>query len=123
MLSLQNARIVLNQIGLNDEEIENYEKLVQPHLNFHKYLMDKLDITSEEVEKLTEEFSKKYITNIVKGDETQEELFVLAGQAMKNLAIEQKYNDDLSNELESNIIQLMNMFKEITKKLIENGTK
>ena len=124
MLGLKQAKMVLAQLGLSEEQTNLFEDLITPHIEFHKFLMEKLNISSEEAEKKTETFSKKYITDKLadytsKGGklETMSETyyFQLAGESMKIVALDNGYDSELSNILEKNMIELSNMFLSIVK--------
>ncbi len=130
MLSIKEAKMVLTQLGLTEEQTTKFEDLIVPHIEFHKFLMEKLDISSEGAEKLTEAYSKTYIIGKIEDfkkeggdiyniDDTF--YFKVAGEAMKNVALQNGYEDDKANVLESNMIELTNMFVTIVEKLNANG--
>jgi hypothetical protein len=130
MLSIKEAKMVLAQLGLTEEQTGQFETLIAPHIEFHKFLMEKLDITSEGAEKLTEAYSKTYI--IGKIEDFKKEggdiynideafYFKIAGEAMKSVALENGYDEEKSIVLESNMIELTNMFVSIVERLNANG--
>src|SRR5690606_16549386 len=107
-----------------EEQTNKFEVLVAPHIEFHKFLMEKLDISSEGAEKLTEAYTKTYVIKKVEeykqngGDiNSVDETFYfnIAGEAMKNVALENEYNTEKANILETNMIELTNMFLSLVK--------
>lgn len=128
MLSVREAKIALKQLGLPEEQINKYEELIIPHLDFHKFLMEKLDISSENVENLSKSYSKDYIetklADLVKNGEDLSKIdsiiyFKLSGEAMKSLALENGYDTEKSQILEDNLIEVLNIFINVTKNLTE----
>jgi hypothetical protein len=130
MLGIKEAKMVLSQLGMNDNEIEKYAILVEPFTEFHKYIMQKLNISSEETEKMTEKYSREFI--IKKIAELQKsgvdidsisevEYFGMAGEAMKEFASEHSYDSEKCEILEKNLIEVSTMFVDITKNMTKNG--
>jgi hypothetical protein len=125
MLGLKEAKMVLAQLGLSEEQTNQFEVLITPHIEFHKYLMEKLDISSEEAEKMTETFSKNYITDEIEkfaknggniADISEDEYFRYAGASMKTIALDNGYDTTSSDLLETNMIKLTKMFLSVVKK-------
>ncbi len=126
MLGIKQAKMLLAQLGLTEEQTNEFENLITPHIEFHKFLMEKLDITSEEVEKMTESFSKTYIIEKIEefkkngGDVNSigaDYYFKIAGEAMKQVALNNAYDITKSDLLETNMIALSHMLMSVTLKL------
>ncbi len=123
MLSIQDAKKTLEQMGMSVEETEKFGLICEPFINFHKFLMKKYNISSEMAENKTKVASKEYLTKNIKGDESQTELFQIVGRGMKEYAILEGYDFDLCEELENNLYELVTMFTTITFKLENDGKK
>ena len=114
MLSIKDAKTVLTQIGLSDKQIENYESNIEPFIDLHKYVMKENDISSDAAEKLADTFVKEYFTEYMKThniDENFNEL-VLAGEAMKEFALIQKYDALKAEKLVESTYNIMQIFNE-----------
>lgn len=121
MLSIEEAKITLKNIGMTEEETLKFEKVIEPFIEYHKYLMEKEDISSEEAENRTQVATKTYLSKNISGGETQVELFEKVGQGYKEYALETEYDEKKCELLESNLIELVNMFVSITSKLNEKN--
>jgi hypothetical protein len=117
MLSIKEAKATLQQIGMSEEETSKFEVIIQPFIEYHKYLMVKEDITSEEAEKTTQEATKAYMGENMSGSETQVELFELVGKGYKEFALNSGYDKDKCDELETNLVDLVNFFVKVTTTL------
>jgi hypothetical protein len=120
MLSIKEAKATLQQIGMSEEETSQFEVVIQPFIEYHRYLMEKENITSEDAEKLTQESTKAYMNENATGSENQIELFELVGKGYKEFALKSGYDKDECEALESNLVELVNFFVKITS-TIENG--
>jgi hypothetical protein len=130
MLGIKEAKMLLSQLGMNIQDTEKFGLLLEPHIEFHKFLMVKLDINSEDSEKLTENYSRQYIikkiTTLQQEGKKIEELtetdyFSMAGEALKSFANEHGYDTDKSDVLEKNLIELSILLVDITKDLTNKG--
>ena len=125
MLSIKDAKVALMQLGLTQEEVDKYEVLAEPYINLHRFLMEKLNISSKETEELTQKYSQTYIkekleeygkTNPV--DEISDEAYSkITGDSMKFLALENGYDTDESNALSDKMIEITLFMKNIVTKL------
>ncbi len=123
MLSIEEAKVTLKNIGMSDEDSVKFEKIVEPFIEYHKYLMLKEDISSEDAENRTQIATKTYLSQNITGVETQVELFKIVGKGYKEYALETEYDEEKCELLETNLVQLVNMFVEITSKLNESDEK
>lgn len=121
MLSIKDAKATLQNIGMTEDEASRFEIIIQPFIDFHKYLMINDDISSENAEKLTQEVTKKYINENVKGDESQLDLFTLAGKGYKEFALSKNYDTNKSELLESTLVELVEFFVKVVSKLQKGG--
>ncbi len=113
MLSLKNAKMALSQCGLNEEQIQHFEKIITPYIDFHLYLMKKLNLSSEEAEELTKNKSKEYIVAVRTGKETEIELFAKAADFYKKFAIKNGYPKKKAEELKTNLVGFMSFIQTI----------
>lgn len=118
MLSIKDAKVALSELGFTEEELNKYEQYAIPHIEFHKYLMEKKDISSEEVEKMTQDFSKNYILKHSKDvNDNISNNIKLAGEAIKILALDNKYDLNKADELKQSLINLSKLMEKTVKKL------
>jgi len=117
MLSIEEAKITLKNIGMSDKETCKFETVIEPFIEYHKYLMIKEDISSEEAENRTQIATKTYLSKHITGAETQVELFKIVGEGYKEYALETEYEEEKCELLECNLIELVNMFVDITSKM------
>lgn len=129
MLSIKESKMLLAQLGLTQEQTDEYENLIAPCIDFHKYLMEKLDISSEAAEKISEVHTKKYVTEKIDELSKNENFdfnsidetfgFKLASEALKQLALNNGYDDVKANELEKNMNDLLELLvKTLSKKTL-----
>jgi|SRR6478735_623020 len=128
MLSIDQAKQVFSQMGFTETEINKYESLTIPIIDFHKYLMKKLNQSSKDIEKLTQEYSKEWINTKMKGltekkkqKITDIDLFKMAGESMKNLAIMHGYEESNLDIIENNMVELSKFLTKTVKSLEEKN--
>lgn len=125
MLGIKDSKKALAELGLNEDEISQYTTLVEPLIDFHKYLMAKLDVNSEETENVTKNYTSNYIVGKIEqykqgsdadgkpNDITkvgEDFYFKLAGEAMRELALSYEYDTTLSSTLEVNMNKISDLF-------------
>ena len=125
MLGINDSKKALAELGLSEDEIAQYTTLVEPLIEFHKYLMVKLGVNSEETENVTKNYTSNYIIGKIElykqgtdadgnpNDITkvgEEFYFKLAGEAMKELALSYEYDSALSSVLEVNMNKISDLF-------------
>lgn len=115
MLSIKDSKVVLGQMGLSENDLEEYEKLVSPFIELHKHVMKKNDISSETAEKLADKYVKEYFTKFMenKSDEDLKNIneLELAGQAIKEFAINQNFDEKTSDILITNTHSIVKLFE------------
>lgn len=125
MLAIKQAKMLLAQMGMTEEQTNRYEALAAPFIDYHKFLMEKLDISSEAAETLTETFSKNYVSDKIQAMVTDgEDLsklddktpFILAAEAVKQMALEYHYDTEKADILQTNMGELLDLLiSSITK--------
>ena len=122
MLAIQDAVKALTQLGMKKEDTDKFEILIVPQINFHKFLMESLDISSEDAEKLTQNYSHDYVKSKLEEFEKdggdlnsvdEDFYFGLAGDAMKLVALENNYGIENSQALKDNLEEISKMLKNI----------
>lgn len=121
MLSIKEAKATLQNIGMSEEDTENFEVIIQPFIEYHKYLMEKENINSEEAEKRTQDATKAYLGENMSGGESQVELFELCGKGYSEFAKGSGYDADKCDVLESNMVDLVNFIVKITTTIQEKN--
>lgn len=121
MLSIKEAKATLQNIGMSEEDTENFEVIIQPFIEYHKYLMEKEDINSEEAELRTQNATKEYLGENMSGGESQVELFELCGKGYRDFAENSGYDKDKCNVLETNMVDLVNFIVKITTTIQEKN--
>jgi hypothetical protein len=121
MLSIKEAKATLKNIGMSEEETENFEVIIQPFIEYHKYLMDKEDINSEEAENRTQTATKQFLGENMTGGESQVELFGLCGKGYRKFAEDSGYDSSKCDVLETNMVDLVNFIVKITTTLQEKN--
>jgi hypothetical protein len=118
MLSIKDSKVVLTQMGLTEEQINLYEKSVEPFIVFHKFVMESNDISSEAAEKLADSYVKEYFNDYIKNNNNLEDIneLELAGEAMKSFAIVQNYDKVKSEELVVSTHNIMKLFENVFDK-------
>ncbi|MFM2393757.1 MAG: hypothetical protein RLZZ546_1739 [Bacteroidota bacterium] len=118
MLAIKQAKMLLAQMGMTEEQTNKYEALAEPFIEYHKFLMEKLDISSEAAEALTETFSKKYVSDKIQTMVTNgEDLtnfddktpFILAAEAVKEMALSYHYDTEKVDVLQTNMGELLDL--------------
>ena len=117
MLSVQASKILLKQIGLSDTDVDRYAELIEPQIEFHKYLMKKLNISSEKAENKTKDFSKRFIMSELKklkGSEISDiERFAIGAKSLKTFALKHNFDQDMSNLIETGMSEIMQILKKL----------
>ncbi len=117
MLSVQASKILLKQVGLSDQDVDRYGELIEPQIEFHKYLMKQLNISSEKAENKTKDFSKRYVMKELKKlkgkDITESERFAIGAKSMKEYALQNGFDKDLSDKIETGMAELMIILKKL----------
>lgn len=120
MLSVQASKILLKQCGLSDQDVDRYAELIEPQIEFHKFLMKQLDISSEKAEEKTKSFSKRFIMNELKklkGSEISDtERFAIGAKSLKTFALKHNFDLDMSNRIETGMAEIMQILKKLEVK-------
>ena len=123
MIPLEKLKEILDEKQLPEEQKKQMIEFVQPFYEFNAYIRNKLNITEEEVEKLTREYSAKHMKqyeehlNEVKKDPEKsviQESILLTAKVFGDFAREHDY--DKSKELETSFaayLEIM-MLEQIT---------
>ena len=128
MLNINDSLQALRGLGMNEEEVQKFKELFEPQIEFHKYLMEKLSLSSEDTEKLTQEYSKNFIEHSIKklkddgvniATYDTVSYFIIAGASFKNLALENGYSVEDASNLENCIVEIAKEKLMIQERIVE----
>lgn len=117
MLSIQASKILLKQMGLSDEDVDRCGELFEPQIEFHKYLMKHLNISSAKAEQKTKDFSKKFVTKELKLESNKNisdvERFAIGAKSLKMFAIKNGYDKELAEQMETGMAEMMDILQKV----------
>jgi hypothetical protein len=116
MLSSKDSEQVLKQMGLTDDQITEYNALTEPFLDFHKFVMETLDVSSEKAENYTKEKTKEYILENKDYILSNNDEYKFGAKGMEKTALEIGYDKEKSSQLNDNFIKIYDFFKEHLEK-------